>query len=162
MNIPYINPTADASEIMHHLGCPKNVGFIPVSKPFGNGPCEDVFPIEKWGYSSNRYVSLPIGYTGIPYIDPMGWFEMSRPPSMASVDSSHHSSPGNVSSYRRGLLLVKVATGSPLAQRMEKGPLKRGCLRYDYRAHDGSIYGLGGGFKHFLFLLLPGEIIQFD
>ena len=59
LNIPYINPTADGSEIMHHLGCPKNVGFIPVSKPFANGPCEELFPIEKWGYSSNRYVSLP-------------------------------------------------------------------------------------------------------
>ena len=147
---------------MHHLGCPKNVGFIPVSKPFANGPCEELFPIEKWGYSCNRYVSLPIGYTGIPYIDPMGWFEMSRPPSMASVDSSHHSSPGNVSSYRRdsfGEGCNGVTVGTANGKRAPETWLFRGVIIGPMTDPYGC---LGGDFIHFLFLPLPGEIIQFD
>jgi len=40
---------------------------------------EDVFPIEKLGYSSNRYVSLPKGFLPL-----LGWSKVLRFPRMVS------------------------------------------------------------------------------
>ncbi len=37
-----------------------------------------------------------------------------------------------------------------------------GLLSFVYKTVHHDIIYLGGGFKHFLFSLLPGEMIQFD
>ena len=100
MNIPYINPTADGSEILHHLGCPKSE-FDHLKTQGQTQRRETNHRLLVEVGSLSFYLHCFLHPKWVFRMDFFPRWKMSRPPSMASADSSHHSSPGNVSSYRR-------------------------------------------------------------
>ena len=58
------------------LGSIESLTLCETNMAMKNGPVEDVFPIEAWGFSSNRYDSLPIRgasrHIFHPSLKPMG------------------------------------------------------------------------------------------